>query len=509
MALGDSISNTYLFSYPERPQVSAGGRRGGSGGGGSVKGPDLSLLDPQENLRYTSGKVEGYYQSLANLRGFAQSMWNTFGIDVTAPDLTNPASIKAHMLYQKGLAHSQMMGNYLSESRKDEEEIRNTALTDENVEARRTGEDNMLEATNYGVEDIVEETNKLAKSYSARGLTDEANQQIQETQTYLIDRLKNAKTQAEADHILANIEALNQAMYDPTKDRDRAARGREASKAVDRTQRPLEISKIRYGGPMSERILLGLKNQGKPVFDEVKWNPMTHRMYMRHADGNEFEIDMNAPSALEDINNLLNEFTDGPNISVDQLFGLDKDLEPIWEGTEQYRLPHITSRPEWSIYKEMRDYEGSLITGINDPATIEKHTQQEIDAARENLSQYAQMRVLKTPKGLPIYDEDGNMLPGRNTDVSMDVVGIEYNDVNTSWMWWANAPEKKDRYIQFKLFSPKFGDEGERFARFYYERSEKDKEQFYHFLDHNYPVIFQQSVEEQLGDGGRDRIYQP
>jgi hypothetical protein len=104
--LSEALGSTYLFDFPEKPQMQVA--RGGTGGQGSSGGQDAfkfpeglqTYIDPETGENITNG----VYQKFAQLNTFANEMMKNRGIDVTQVDYSNPESIKAHAIYNKASA---------------------------------------------------------------------------------------------------------------------------------------------------------------------------------------------------------------------------------------------------------------------------------------------------------------------------------------------------------------------------------------------------------------------
>jgi hypothetical protein len=104
--LSEALGSTYLFDFPEKPQMQVA--RGETGGQGGNSGQDAfkfpeglqTYIDPRTGENITNG----VYQKFAQLNTFANEMMKNRGIDVTQVDYSNPESVKAHAIYNKASA---------------------------------------------------------------------------------------------------------------------------------------------------------------------------------------------------------------------------------------------------------------------------------------------------------------------------------------------------------------------------------------------------------------------
>jgi len=91
-----------------------------SAGPSADKMDDYFGLDKMATgLQYTgeiAKQSEQYYQEREKLRQFARSNWLNNKIDVTAPDPSNPAAVRAAQIYQMGLANLNYQGDKLKQS---------------------------------------------------------------------------------------------------------------------------------------------------------------------------------------------------------------------------------------------------------------------------------------------------------------------------------------------------------------------------------------------------------
>ena len=119
MALGESIGNQFLLD----PQQQTGGSQGSAQPrGGQEQGPDISgfIGKPNEGLEDVENLTSNYYSSWANLNSYAKAAWKNYGIDVTAPDFSDPAQQKFNMSFLKGVADLKARGNALQRGRENQ-----------------------------------------------------------------------------------------------------------------------------------------------------------------------------------------------------------------------------------------------------------------------------------------------------------------------------------------------------------------------------------------------------
>jgi hypothetical protein len=117
--IGQTLGQTFLT--PDRNLIGGGQQQQAQVGRqqqpADMVGQPLMDLDPvamDGDLNLT----QQYYSQAAALKQFQQSMLVSAGIDVTAPDLSNAASIQASDAFMQGLGELQTLGNMLKESQK-------------------------------------------------------------------------------------------------------------------------------------------------------------------------------------------------------------------------------------------------------------------------------------------------------------------------------------------------------------------------------------------------------
>lgn len=113
---------TSTFDLPQDQQFSQGARqpRATSVGPSADKMDQYFGIGPMaEGLQYTgeiAKQAEKYYQEREKLKQFARTNWLNSKIDVTAPDPSNPAAVRAAQIYQMGLANLNFQGDKLKQS---------------------------------------------------------------------------------------------------------------------------------------------------------------------------------------------------------------------------------------------------------------------------------------------------------------------------------------------------------------------------------------------------------
>ena len=85
MPLGQSIGNQYIFEPMDFGQLPIDGRSSGEVNTGMP-----SIGKPQTNLEAKDDLVENYLNNWANLNSIAKHAMKRYGVDITAPDLSNP-----------------------------------------------------------------------------------------------------------------------------------------------------------------------------------------------------------------------------------------------------------------------------------------------------------------------------------------------------------------------------------------------------------------------------------
>lgn len=79
----------------------------------------FGIQAPVTGLQYTdeiAKQSENYYKEREKLKQFARTNWLNSKIDVTAPDPSNPAAVRAAQIYQMGLANLNYQGDKLKQS---------------------------------------------------------------------------------------------------------------------------------------------------------------------------------------------------------------------------------------------------------------------------------------------------------------------------------------------------------------------------------------------------------
>lgn len=112
MALGQGIGDQ--FQFQALPQ------QGGSPQMGGMGGQAPSIGSEADNLEVVDGLTENYYNAYANLNNMAKSAWKKYGIDVTAPDLSDPSQQRFNRIFLKGLAQVKSLGNELQRGRENQ-----------------------------------------------------------------------------------------------------------------------------------------------------------------------------------------------------------------------------------------------------------------------------------------------------------------------------------------------------------------------------------------------------
>lgn len=117
---------TSTFDLPQEQYVRGGGAGRQSSGGSTAGGLSPDKMDSYfgigpmaEGLQYTgeiANQSEKYYQEREKLKQFARTNWLQNKIDVTAPDPSNPAAVRAAQIYQMGLANLNFQGDALKQS---------------------------------------------------------------------------------------------------------------------------------------------------------------------------------------------------------------------------------------------------------------------------------------------------------------------------------------------------------------------------------------------------------
>ncbi len=94
---------------------------GGGGAGATMDDKYFGIPEDRIGLQATGNVADqtaAYYQKLAELRNFAQSMWANYRIDVTKPDYSRPEAVAAAEGFKMELANAQATANRAIESQK-------------------------------------------------------------------------------------------------------------------------------------------------------------------------------------------------------------------------------------------------------------------------------------------------------------------------------------------------------------------------------------------------------
>lgn len=160
----DLIANTY-----ELPQFQPVQTTGMQPNAIPSKPTDFSQIGPESGVAYVEGMTREYYDKWAKLKNFAQTMQSAYGIDVTKPDFSNPASLEANDIFNKALADLQFQGDQLKTSQSERtarmaEQARGIAtLNVDTTEAPLSMQDARSISTSTQASDFVKQANARTK----------------------------------------------------------------------------------------------------------------------------------------------------------------------------------------------------------------------------------------------------------------------------------------------------------------------------------------------------------
>jgi hypothetical protein len=223
MALGNTLGRTFNFPLPQQedqgqPQQLLQGEQ-----------PQFTPESELSGLYNVRGTTKDVYNKFYKLKNFASSMWKNYGIDVTSTDFTSEFSMKANQLYQESIADLK----YTMDGLKNDQRMLERDAAKGNM---RLAEGVDLEAGRYkpgqsfvqtGMSDntksVLEDYQQLI---SSKGATEEANKKLDSYKTKLQGDIAKAQRSGRKDLVdlySRDLQAIQGAIYDSTKDRDRAS----------------------------------------------------------------------------------------------------------------------------------------------------------------------------------------------------------------------------------------------------------------------------------------------
>lgn len=114
---GQVLGQVFNLPEPYSEQVVRGG--GGNGSQPELNDAHFGIPNAQYGLQATGNVAHhtaAYYQKLAGLRTFAQSMWKNYGIDVTKPDFSRPEAVAASEAFKMELGNAEATANQAKNS---------------------------------------------------------------------------------------------------------------------------------------------------------------------------------------------------------------------------------------------------------------------------------------------------------------------------------------------------------------------------------------------------------
>jgi hypothetical protein len=177
---------------------------------------------PPEELQYIQGITDEVYKKWADLKSFAQTMWNNYRVDVSRPDLRDENSIAAHQAYKKATADLMYSIDLLKNSQKqfsqDQALVsqgKGVFMQDPNAAPYASMSPDERFYSTDNLERAVQESNMyLAKPYDTVSARNEANTQIDKRRQY-IESIRNKIQTAGGQQTLSDIGArLNKATYE-------------------------------------------------------------------------------------------------------------------------------------------------------------------------------------------------------------------------------------------------------------------------------------------------------
>lgn len=220
---------TSTFDLPEdqfASQVSSSQRQPRQSAAGQPKYDDAYFgIEPiAQGLQYTgeiSKQSEQYFQEREKLRQFARSNWLNNRIDVTAPDPSNPAAVRAAQIYQMGLANLNYQGDKLKQS----QEMFKGALTQQQAGNYEFGED--VDDVAFAEQTPTQMGTSLAVDPTVKLFAEERSRTFETPQDYrqaqqAIGNLQGATAQdtSSRGQVVAQQARALQAGYNPPAPRD-------------------------------------------------------------------------------------------------------------------------------------------------------------------------------------------------------------------------------------------------------------------------------------------------
>jgi len=233
MAIGQDLAKT--FQLPGRQVQQAMTPSPNVATGGAGQGFQMPF-DPAQGLALANDDlVQDYYDKYNKVRSFAASMQKQ-GIDVTAPDFDNQASIEANQLFQKATADLMRVGDMLQEHRKTQEKVIEPGLAEGDIEAVTPEAYGGIEGNTVDTArsqnfqerfssislapEVKEVNNMFSKSFDSKDERSAAQAELDKLYKFYGDKLKSSKTDSEKLYAQRQLNALGKALYNPNKDQD-------------------------------------------------------------------------------------------------------------------------------------------------------------------------------------------------------------------------------------------------------------------------------------------------
>lgn len=185
---------------------------------------DTMVGDALSGIEQTDNMTNEYYAQWAQLKSFAKTAWNEFGVDITSPNVDNEEQMRLHSMFMKGLAAVKSMGNTLKRGAEMEDLGMQMMLTNPDVVdmGKSGGGGEYTTSSRYANtgltsedEEIVKFANRSVNSIRER---DEINEEKNNYVVSLLSELENTTDPNERKKLSSRISALKniKATYDPS-----------------------------------------------------------------------------------------------------------------------------------------------------------------------------------------------------------------------------------------------------------------------------------------------------
>jgi hypothetical protein len=392
-------------------------------------GPQRAQQAYQEGLLGLEDDVKGYYKDYNSLNQFAHGMWENAGIDVTAPDPSNPASIDAYNMYLQGMSQVQEKGNRM----RNRQELFKAGY----LESLRNPDVRFTEGMEQETFDPTQDITNIAPGTMAKAVMNRYGRSVkskqeeaqlkaykQEALDELNAQFEEATDPREQRQIKAQIDAIEaiQPTYDASFDNELAARERMAraratgDKKVYISTRWNEVARVQQGGKGMFQGMLDSK--GNQIFEDVIYSPANGQMILRpQGKAEPIYIDLKADDGgARQINSIYNKFSTDP------------DEKMAWDELEAFGRENNIVLPT-GINSALMNYD---VTGINKAQDVLTNSSDKKHSALINrFATLAQSGKLVFPDFTVTVDGDKNSTSG--------MFGLKLSNIELSRSPWKTA----------------------------------------------------------------------